>query len=206
MERKKPAHPSRIVDPRSTPFAPITGRGVLPHIYKDSCTYFVTFCLADAGRIKGAGRTRLSGETSPERLAELLDVTPAEGRCLLGDPGPARIVEDVLLKEQGEGYALSAWCVMPNHVHAVVTPLDPRGLTRILQSWKSVTAHRINRLLGRHGSVWQRESFDRLVRDANAFEKYVAYTENNPVAAGLAGEVGEWPFSSARFRQISEDG
>ncbi|HEY3244903.1 MAG TPA: hypothetical protein VGM03_16300, partial [Phycisphaerae bacterium] len=40
--------PIDFLDPRTTPFAPLRGRGELPHLYKEGATYFVTFCLYDA--------------------------------------------------------------------------------------------------------------------------------------------------------------
>ena len=115
-------------------------------------------------------------------------------------PELARVVENTLRYFQAERYALSAWCVMPNHIHAVVTPLESHTLSSIIQSWKSFSAHQINRILERERAVWQRESFDHLVRDEASFERFVMYTENNPVAAGLARRPEEWRFSSARFR------
>ena len=54
------AHPSRTVDVldswtdlRKSAFAQIRSRGELPHLYKDAVTYFVTFRLLDAVRLKG---------------------------------------------------------------------------------------------------------------------------------------------------------
>jgi REP element-mobilizing transposase RayT len=198
MVRERPANPPRFVDPRETPFAPPKYRGALPHIFKDGCSYFVTFCLADVAVARRAQRRDLDG-TGVE-LAELLDAPPDSGACILDDRRVARLVEETLLHDQLSSYALSAWCVMPNHVHGVVTPLRGQPLPLILQAWKSVSAHRINRLLGRRGVVWQRETFDHLIRDERSFAKFVDYTERNPVAAGLATRPAEWPFSSARHR------
>ena len=103
-----------------------------------------------------------------------------------------------MLHFQGDRYALSAWCVMPNHAHAVLTPYSSYGLSEILHSWKSYSAHQINKILGRNGKLWEEESFDHLVRNERAFEQFVAYTENNPVAAGLCDCPELWLFSSAR--------
>ena len=110
-------------------------------------------------------------------------------------------MESALLHFQGERYALSAWSVMPNHVHVVMTPYSGFTMSEVLHSWKSYSAHQINRLLQRSGRVWEPESFDHLVRDERAFEQFVAYTENNPVVAGLCEFPELWPFSSARFRE-----
>lgn len=94
---------------------------------------------------------------------------------------------------------------MPNHVHAVVTPYADHSLLDILHSWKSFTAHKINRRLGRSGRVWQQETFDHLIRSPESFEKFVRYTELNPVEAGMVARPEDWPFSSARYRERAED-
>ncbi len=200
MTTKEPTLPDEIVNPREAPFAPVKCRGVLPHIFKDGCSYFLTFCLADVAPFRAARREKLLDSRDAPDLAEQSEPQPASGACILREPGLAAIVEEVLLNKQSEEYALSAWCVMPNHVHAVVTPLNSTPLSKILQAWKSVSAHRINREIGRKGPVWQRESFDHLVRTAESFGGFVHYTENNPVAAGLTGRAEDWPFSSGRFR------
>ncbi len=89
---------------------------------------------------------------------------------------------------------------MPNHVHVVLTPGEGHELSRILHSWKSFTANRINVLLGRSGRLWQEESFDHVIRSEEDLVKFIDYTENNPVVAGLCGLPDDWPHSSARFR------
>ncbi len=201
MPTKKPLNPELIVDPRTTAFSGPAYRGVLPHLRKPGCSYFVTFCLADVARQRAIDRKKLSEEEDASEIARLTDLEPSSGACVLKDPALSRVVEGALLHFQEERYVLSAWCVMPNHVHVVVTPNVDRSLAEILQSWKSYSAHEINRRLGRRGKVWQKESFDHIVRNVAGFEKFVAYTERNPVEAGLVAHSSEWPFSSARHRE-----
>ena len=196
---KGPIDPEQFLNPRSAPFVDPRFRGNLPHLEKPGCSYFVTFCLFDVAPKRSETRQLTELQDDPAALAARSEPSTS-GSCLLRDPQAARIVEDSLLHFQGDRYALSAWCVMPNHVHAVVTPYHPRNLLEILHSWKSFTAHAINKQLNRTGSVWQEESFDHLIRRPEAFEGFVSYVENNPVAAGLAATAEEWPFSSARFR------
>ena len=196
-----PLNPDRIVDPRSLPCATPRWRGNLPHLYKEGCTYFVTFSLIDAVPKHLLRRSDIEAGDNPELVAKELDPSPLTGSRLLRHSNAASVVEDALLHFQGERYALSAWSVMPNHVHVVVTPFGGFTLPKILHSWKSYSAHEINRVLARKGSVWEVESFDHLVRDERAFDKFVFYTENNPVNAGLCERPEHWPFSSARFRE-----
>jgi len=94
-------------------------------------------------------------------------------------------------------YHLHAYVVMPNHVHMLITPFD--ALERITHSLKRFTARKANELLGLTGRpFWQEESYDRLVRDTDGFERVVHYIENNPVRAGLVREPQEFLWSSAK--------
>jgi len=53
---------------------------------------------------------------------------------------------------------------------------------------KGVTARELNRRQGRKGSVWQDESFDRIVRDEAEFLEKLNYMFLNPVKAGLTDD------------------
>ena len=110
------------------------------------------------------------------------------------------VVEEPQLFFDGERYAMHAWVIMPNHVHALFTPARDRSLSDIMLSWKSFTSRKANELLGRSGRFWQEDYFDRYVRDEAHYGDVRAYIENNPVKAGLCAIPEEWPFGSARFR------
>jgi putative transposase len=69
---------------------------------------------------------------------------------------------------------------MPNHVHTLFTPEAGWTLSRISHSWKSYTANECNRLLARKGEFWQREPFDRYIRNEQHYENAVRYIEYNP--------------------------
>ncbi len=119
------------------------------------------------------------------------------GKCWLQQPNVAQIVADALAYFDGQRYSLRAWVIMPNHVHAMITPLAPATLSSIGHSWKSFTAKRVNKRLGLSGAFWQKENFDRVMRDQDEVLATKAYIEANPVAAGLCRENAEWPWSSA---------
>ncbi len=89
---------------------------------------------------------------------------------------------------------------MPNHVHVLIETKEGFPLAEVLHSWKSYTSHEANKLLRRAGEFWQREYLDRYVRNAEHFEKVLAYIEEKPVKAGLAKLKTAWSWSSARFR------
>jgi REP element-mobilizing transposase RayT len=118
------------------------------------------------------------------------------GSCALRNANVAQIVQDALLHFEGERYQLAAWCIMPNHVHAVLTPLSGHQLSAILQSWKSFTAKGINKMLGHRGTFWERESFHHLIRTPEHFDEFVLYTEINPVNAGFCQQPEDWRFGN----------
>jgi putative DNA methylase len=133
-----------------------------------------------------------------KRIARYEDA--GHGECWLRIPRIAALVEDTLLKFDGERYRLIAWCIMPNHVHSLIETKESWPLGRVLHSWKSFTAQEANKLLRRTGDFWFREYHDRFIRDAGHFDSAVRYIEENPVAARLVVTAEAWTFGSARRR------
>lgn len=87
---------------------------------------------------------------------------------------------------------------MPNHVHMVFKLQwhqggEPVQLKEILGPIKGYSAHAVNKLLGRKGSVWQDESFDHVVRCNSVGEK-VEYVRFNPVRDGLVRIPSDYPW------------
>jgi REP element-mobilizing transposase RayT len=100
-------------------------------------------------------------------------------------------VERTLKYYDGEQYELSAYVVMPNHVHLLVRPYSDKlhPLERLEQAWKSNSARNINSLRNAAGTLWQPESFDRMIRDEEHLWKCLQYIGSNPRRAGLACEA-----------------
>lgn len=173
-------------------------RGYLPHCDERGLVQHIVFGLADA-----LPRSVPDSITEPAARANWADEAfdRGHGQRLLGKPANALSVEQALLHGDGERYALAAWCVMSTHVHVVVEPSPGFPLDKIVHSWKSFTAHEINKHEGRSGALWRREYFDRFMRSPEQFEWTVAYVESNPVKAKLASKAEDWPFSSARWRR-----
>jgi putative transposase len=150
----------------------------------------------DAGAPSESDRKRAT--ELRRRIEAYLDA--GHGECCLRHPKIARLVEGALFHFDPQRYLLLAWCVMPNHVHALIETKAGWPLDGLLHSWKSFTSHAANKILQRAGEFWQREYLDRYVRNAEHYENVVAYIEENPVKAGLVKLKTEWPWSSARFR------
>ena len=177
-------------------------RGYLPHLDVPDRLQFVTFRLADslpAAVVEGLYADTAAGDIERlRRIERWLDA--GQGACWLARPEIARVVEETLLHFDGERYRLLAWVVMPNHLHLLMEPWFGYPLPRVVQAWKGFSAREANRLLGREGTFWARDYFDRYVRDDAHLAAVIRYIEHNPVKADLVAAPADWPFSSARRR------
>jgi REP element-mobilizing transposase RayT len=122
------------------------------------------------------------------------------GSCILRNASIAAVCEEALIHGADKRYLLHAWIIMPNHVHELVTPFEEIPLPKIVQTRKSCTSKAMNRIRGVSGQVWQREYFDRYIRDIAHAEAALRYIEENPVKAGLAETPEEWRFGNAWHR------
>ena len=131
-----------------------------------------------------------------ERIEAALD--QGHGACWLSRPEIAALVRDALRYFDGDRYHLHGWVIMPNHVHVLVTLRGDGSLSGVAHSWKSHTAHQANKILGRKGTFWHVDYFDRFMRDEKHFSTTLDYIHWNPVKAGLCAEPGDWQWSSYR--------
>ena len=166
----------------------IRSRGRLPHWEIADALYFITFRTASAVSPEQIAKLRISRHT-PDEIRKQVELSL--DTCQLGDllRGPtAQIVADSILFGNGRDYFLDTWCVMPNHVHLLLKLPIGQSLSKSLRALKSCTAHRINKLLGRTGALWEREYFDRLARSGQT-ETIRRYILTNPGKANLSN----WP-------------
>lgn len=175
----------------------------LPHWQQEAATYFITFRLADAVPRKLRDQWQDEREVwlrlHPEPWSNAIEseyhrrfsgaierwLDAGHGSCLLRRSACAAIVDETLRHFDNERLKLISSVVMPNHVHAIFVQHRKWPLEKILYSWKTFTARRINTLLDRRGSLWQRSYFDRLIRDKKHFARCVRYIRRNPERANL---------------------
>ena len=161
----------------------------LPHVDAPGHIQHVVFC------VRGAFTADIPD--TPERIDladRFLEASPA-GHVLVGAVADAVLA--VLIFGVPDQYRLHAWCVMPNHVHALVQPNKGIALKQIIQRWKSISARTANEHMFRTGPLWQANYFDRYMRDEEQLAAVVTYIERNSVAAGLVARACEWRWSSA---------
>jgi REP element-mobilizing transposase RayT len=186
------------------PHAPIqSSKRNLPHWYQDGAAYFATFRLADSipqSKLKqwhtereewktanpeplSDDQLREYAERFPDRFQKWLDA--GRGACVLENLECGRIVANAMHFFDGQRYHLDAWVVMPNHVHVIFQTMPPYTPKEILHSWKSYSANKINELLEQSGTLWQKESYDHIIRSPAQLYHYRHYIAQNPTKAGI---------------------
>lgn len=109
------------------------------------------------------------------------------------------LVEEAIRQGDGESFDLIMGVLMPDHVHLILRPRPARpgrwhDLSQILKQIKGASARRINERLGTSGKVWQKESFDRILRDEKEYRQKLQYVFYNAVEAGLVEEPQDYEF------------
>ena len=179
--------------------------GNLPHWTRENGVYAVTMHLADSLPQVALDALREEQESLDKAYLALSVNDPrrskakhalertavidryldrGHGECLLRDERAAGVLISALTHFDEERYRLISWCVMPNHVHVVLQPIAGFQLSSIMHSIKSWSAKEVNRVFGRSGEVWQKESYDHLVRDEKDLRNQVEYAFRNAERAG----------------------
>lgn len=96
------------------------------------------------------------------------------------------------------------YCVMPNHFHLLVEPLESDELSAFMQ-WVTCryacTFRQQTETVG-HGHVFQRRFWSAPARDDEALLANLRYIEANPVRGALVSEANLWPWSSFADRPL----
>jgi REP element-mobilizing transposase RayT len=141
--------------------------------YTQSGVYFVTICTHARAHIFGQ---IIDGAVDLSPAGRLLD------RCWLALPRHFSFV------------TIDTYVIMPDHIHGILAidrPEDharpapstrphvvPGSLGAIVRTLKSTAARAINRSSG--GPIWQRNYYERVVRDDAELQRVRAYIINNP--------------------------
>jgi putative transposase len=96
-----------------------------------------------------------------------------------------QIIYNHLIEKNNKHYKLHAFTVMSNHVHLIFECILGYSLSNTMKGIKGVSAYKINKYRNAKGSIWQDESFDRIIRDEKEYNEKLVYIYNNAFKAGL---------------------
>jgi REP element-mobilizing transposase RayT len=154
--------------------------------YSEAGVYFVTAVTADRHALFGEVR---DGVMRPSRRGFIVE------ECWKD------------LVNHYEHLELDEFVVMPNHIHGVICLRDAgraglkpaptsdvrrHGLSEIVRAFKTFSARRINKLRGTQGTpVWQRNYYERVVRNERELNAIREYIRANPLSWHLDRENAE---------------
>jgi len=113
--------------------------------------------------------------------------------------------KEMSLKEGDRIVEIIAYCIMPTHIHFILTPLVENGISKfmnlILQSYSKY----FNLKHDRKGPLWEGRFKDILIDSDEYLLHLTRYIHLNPVTAKLVERAEDWEFSSYReFLNITD--
>ena len=132
-------------------------------------------------------------QSRPGALYILTTVTH-DRRRLFDNPRNAEKVIDALrhVERSGRSHSL-AWVIMPDHVHWLME-LRSGSLATCMNIFKSISSRKPGA-----GKAWQMGYHDHALRRDESIEQAARYIVGNPIRAGLAEYVGEYPHAWCRW-------
>jgi putative transposase len=120
------------------------------------------------------------------------------------------VVEGVRLHLQHaaatEGFAIIAYCFMPDHLHLLVEGLkESSDLRRFVSSFNQRSGDAYHRGTGQ--CLWQTGYYDHVLRDEQSLQATAGYILQNPVRAGLVERMEQYPHMGSdrwEFRDLMQ--
>src|SRR3984957_16822527 len=121
------------------------------------------------------------------------------------EDGDHDIYRDLLAEQtRRAGVEVWAYCLMPNHVHLILTPTRADGLGLAVGEAHRRYTNFINARGRWTGHLFQ-SRFASVAMDELHLLAAVSYVSLNPVRAGLAGYAADWAWSSVRAHLAGKD-
>ena len=131
--------------------------GNLPHWTQYGKITFVTFRLADS---------------LPQNIIDNIKTEYESIKQQLLKEGNLKELEFLKVKKHNQ--------LEKNHIHLLIEPKEQATIQQIIKTIKSVSAHKINSYTNQTGSIWQKEYFDRIIRNEDHYNRVINYIRQNP--------------------------
>jgi len=94
-------------------------------------------------------------------------------------------------------FRLHNFCIMPTHIHLLITPAGGTNLSRIMQWIKTQSAKYWNRIHGSTDHLWGSRFFARPTKTLHDYFAVHKYIDQNPIKSGLAQTPADYKPSGA---------
>ncbi|NOQ36465.1 MAG: hypothetical protein GQ569_11335 [Methylococcaceae bacterium] len=154
----------------------------LHHHSELNAVQFVTFRTQDSldDFLKKLINSNIEISKKQWQIDQYVDKSP-KGAYLNADK--IKLLASYLKELESEFYDLIAFSIMPNHVHLLFT--QKQELSVIMQKVKGKSAIFLNEALGKKGTFWQKDYYDKKITDERHFRMAYGYIENNALKAKL---------------------
>lgn len=110
------------------------------------------------------------------------------------------------IKSLRYGVAVHAYCLMTNHIHFLVTPSDPDGISQTMKVVGSRYAAYVNLRYRRTGTLWEGRHRASMIDAENYLLACYRYIELNPVRAKQVRRPDDYAWSSYKFNAYGQAG
>ena len=147
---------------------------------------------------------RLAGFSYVGRHSYALEFTTFERRVVFVNGEVVDLVLTQILRAATKcGFAVIAYCFMPDHVHLVIDAASERSDAKaFIKSAKQLSGYYFSKAHGYR--LWQRYGYERIMRDEVERALTIRYLVANPVRAGLASHPRDYPFVGSQLYTIDE--
>ena len=139
------------------------------------------------GRVSIPGQIYLVTVATSERFAYFLDF---DAGCLASSTLNAPV--------SWPDARLLTWVLMPDHMHLLLQLGEAESLSTVIQRVKGLLSIRLRPLIGAQ-ILWQASFHDRALRSQESIRAAARYVIANPLRAGLADDIGGYPFWGAQW-------
>jgi len=143
------------------------------------------------------GSQLLKGRYSEQGRIYLLTTVTEQRRPIFSDFHIGRLMVSQLRQAHDQGIVDSiAWVVMPDHCHWLFE-LRQKTLGELICRIKSRSSVTVNNASQSSGRLWQKGYHDRALRREDDLKATARYIVQNPIRAGLAARIGDYPLWDA---------
>jgi REP element-mobilizing transposase RayT len=168
-------------------------RRKLPHLEREGASYFITLRLRGSLPLNARMAELLRSCKSIAQLDEFVQ-QHSKGPMWLATQACALAAMQAF-QPVGQKYArVECFTIMPNHLHAILTPYEGVTLSKVLKYYKQISSYHCLRASAAIAPFWEEEPYDHILRKGERAH-LTPYILENPVKAGFCAHWTEWPYS-----------
>jgi putative transposase len=154
-------------------------------------------CAADMAHPSGTLRSQY-----PSVVRVFVTATAYRRRAAFRDALTAQhVISELLRTSQAARVEVSAYCVMPDHVHILLAGLNEDSCVPLaVRTWKQATGYWYRKQ--RSERLWEPNYWDRALRQRDHSREILEYMLSDPLRSGLVQRLQDYPFiGSVRWTQ-----